>query len=203
VKIEVGTVHRGSLFPPETKSVRAKVRDRFGPAEMPLLRFVEVYAGKMCAALDRQHPRDLFDIHILLENEGIDRALMNAFLAYLICHSRPIVELLDPIPKNLSRSFELEFKGMAEPGISVEMLRDARVRLIRGIHQGLSDEDREFLLELKRGRPDWKRFPLPGVSELPAVRWKMSNLERMAPAKHADALAKLSQVLAEGPTRAV
>ncbi len=31
----------------------------------------QLYGGKICAALDRQHPRDLFDVHYMLENEGI------------------------------------------------------------------------------------------------------------------------------------
>jgi nucleotidyltransferase AbiEii toxin of type IV toxin-antitoxin system len=42
-----------------------------------------MYAGKLCAALDRQHPRDLFDVMLLQKAEGIDRALFDVFLVYL------------------------------------------------------------------------------------------------------------------------
>lgn len=42
---------------------------------MQLLSFEDLYGGKICAALDRQHPRDLFDVYYLLQNEGITEAL--------------------------------------------------------------------------------------------------------------------------------
>jgi hypothetical protein len=35
----------------------------------------DLYGGKLCAALDRQHPRDLFDVGLLLRNEGITPAI--------------------------------------------------------------------------------------------------------------------------------
>ena len=41
---------------------------------MTVLSFEDLFAGKMIAALDRQNPRDLFDIHGLLTNEGLTDA---------------------------------------------------------------------------------------------------------------------------------
>jgi len=38
----------------------------------------DLYGGKICAALDRQHPRDLFDIKMLLDNEGITDKIRTA-----------------------------------------------------------------------------------------------------------------------------
>ena len=69
---------------------------RLGYAEMQVVALPDLYAGKIAAALDRQHPRDLFDILYLYENEGITDDLFKAFLVYLVSHNRPAHELLDP-----------------------------------------------------------------------------------------------------------
>ncbi len=63
----------------------------------------------MVAALDRQHPRDLFDVSALLANEGLTDALRTAFVVYLISHNRPAVELLAPGRLDI----EAEFRGTA------------------------------------------------------------------------------------------
>ncbi len=59
---------------------------------MPLVHFADLYAGKIMAALDRRHPRDLFDVRDLLANEGIDDTLRKAFIVYLLSHNRPMGE---------------------------------------------------------------------------------------------------------------
>jgi predicted nucleotidyltransferase component of viral defense system len=68
IKIELSPVLRGSIYSPELLTVRPTVEDEFGFAEIQVLSFADLYAGKICAALDRQHPRDLFDVKLLLEN---------------------------------------------------------------------------------------------------------------------------------------
>src|SRR5690606_13433230 len=70
IKIEVTLVLRGCVFAPETRAVSPAVEDAFGYAETQVVSFADLYAGKIMAALDRQHPRDLFDIRDLLANEG-------------------------------------------------------------------------------------------------------------------------------------
>lgn len=63
VKIEVNVVFRGTVLPAERRSLSAKTSDLFGvELEVPILAPDELYAGKLVAALDRQHPRDLFDV---------------------------------------------------------------------------------------------------------------------------------------------
>jgi hypothetical protein len=65
-------VLRGSVYQPEIKTLSKKAQDLFElSVESRILSTDELYTGKMCAALDRQHPRDLFDVHILLKNEGL------------------------------------------------------------------------------------------------------------------------------------
>ena len=66
VKVEVTPVLRGSVFPTEQCQLSPKAEAEFGFARVPLLSFEDLYAGKICATLDRQHPRDLYDIHLLL-----------------------------------------------------------------------------------------------------------------------------------------
>lgn len=93
IKIEVTPVLRGCVFEPEIRPVSSSVEDEFGFAEMRIVSFPDLYAGKIVAAFDRQHPRDLFDARDLLANEGIDDALRRTFLVYLISHDRPMAEV--------------------------------------------------------------------------------------------------------------
>ena len=70
VKIEVNPVIRGSVNAPALLALRPAVQVEFGFAQIMTLAFEDIYAGKLMAALDRQHPRDLFDVMVLLESEA-------------------------------------------------------------------------------------------------------------------------------------
>lgn len=133
VKIEANPVLRGTVFEPELRSVRAPVEDRFGYAEIQVVSIPDLYAGKIAAALDRQHPRDLFDILYLLSNEGITDDLFTAFLVYLVSHNRPPHELLAPHLLDLSAAYHGEFAGMTLEEVSLEQLLGARDTLITEI----------------------------------------------------------------------
>ncbi|MGY3564001.1 hypothetical protein ACVWXP_007326 [Bradyrhizobium sp. USDA 4463] len=100
-KIEVTPVLRGRVYEPEIRAVSDPVEAEFGFAEMPVVSFADLYAGKIVAALDRQHPRDLFDVKDLLANEGIDDALRKAFIVYLLSHDRPMFEVLSSKQKDM------------------------------------------------------------------------------------------------------
>ena len=195
IKIEVSPVARGTVWPTEMREVVATVEESLGYSENRLLSFNDVYAGKMCAALDRQHPRDLFDIALLLDREGIGRDLLKTFLVYLVGHNRPIAELLAPRRRDIAGLYDGEFREMAREPVPLQTLLDARERLVAAIHALLTEEDRAFLLSVKGRRPDWSLIDLPGIADLPAVRWKLVNLDRMSEAKHAAALDRLRQVL--------
>lgn len=195
VKIETTPVLRETVHPVITKTVTPDVEAEIGFAEMQVLDFDELYAGKICAALDRQHPRDLFDIKLLLENEGISERLKNTFLAYLISHSRPIAELLQPNKKPLDEVFIKEIELMTELPVSIEELENIREELINLINSLLSDYNKDFLSSIKRGNPDWSRFYFPQVETMPAVAWKIQNLDQMSSAARLSALQKLEQTL--------
>ena len=195
IKIELSPVLRGTIFPPVTMAVRELVETTFGYAEMPVVSLADLYAGKICAAMDRQHPRDFFDVKLLLENEGLTSDIRQAFLVYLISSPRPISELISPMQKNIRGIFESDFANMTEIPITVEDLEMTRKQLIKAIHAGLTEQEKQFLLSFKAGTPDWSLLALKGIENLPAVKWKMLNLQKMPKDKHTKALATLEKVL--------
>lgn len=197
IKIEVSPVARGAVRPTETREVVAAVEEGLGYSENRVLSFNDLYAGKICAALDRQHPRDLFDIAQLLDNEGIGRDLVKTFLVYLIGHNRPMAELLAPRRRDIAGLYDGEFSEMTRKPVPLRTLLDARERLVADIHAALTEEDRFFLLSVKGRRPDWSLIDLPHIADLPAVRWKLANLDRMSEPKHTAAFDELRRVLAE------
>ncbi|MGG8469878.1 nucleotidyl transferase AbiEii/AbiGii toxin family protein [Rahnella sp. PAMC25617] len=195
IKIELSPVLRGTVFEPALLQVCEAVEDELGFAEISVVSFADLYAGKICAALDRQHPRDLFDVKLLLDNEGLTSALRKALLVYLISHPRPIAELLQPHLKDISGIYEGEFRNMADVDVPLAELLAVRRQLIDLINGKITQEEKEFLLSFKNKEPDWTLLGLDNIDKLPAVRWKRKNLSKMPAEKHANALKRLSFVL--------
>lgn len=195
IKIELSPVLRGTVYEPQIMTVSEAVEDEFGFAEMKVVAFADLYAGKICAALDRQHPRDLFDVKWLLENEGLTDELRKALLVYMISHNRPIAELLRPQFKDISGLYKGEFVNMTEKNLTQNELEDARQKLVEVINASLTDQERQFLMSFKSRLPQWELLEMEGIEQLPAVRWKMQNLAKMSDEKHAEAYRKLKQVL--------
>lgn len=195
VKIEVNPVLRGTVHPVSTMQVSSEVESRFGYAEIQLASFADIYGGKICAALDRQHPRDLFDVKELLASEGISATVRKTFLIYLASHNRPMSELLRPTFIDLTRLFDEEFRDMTESPVFLPELIDARKNLLETIHSDLTSDERFFLLSLKQGKPDWQKLGIEGVSSMPAIRWKLRNIDIMNETLHKRAIEKLERVL--------
>lgn len=179
IKVEVTPVLRGSVYESELRETAPRVQAEFGYAQMQLLSFEDLYAGKLCAALDRQHPRDLYDVKFLLENEGISEKLKNAFIVYLLGHPRPISEVIKPRLKDIEAIYHSEFKGMTIDEVSLESLLETRNEMITKLHSALTEKDKQFLLAVKRGDADWSSFIFPEVQHLPAIQWKLHNLDQM------------------------
>ncbi|WP_431321254.1 nucleotidyl transferase AbiEii/AbiGii toxin family protein [Rhizobium sp. YTU87027] len=198
IKIEVTPVLRGCVFTPETRSVSPAVEDAFGYAETQVVSFADLYAGKIMAALDRQHPRDLFDIRDLLANEGISDDLRRAFLVYLVSHDRPLSEVLAPSRKDIAHEFAQGFEGMTTVAVPLAELEKARETLIATMTGEMPDPHRQFLLGFKRGEPDWTLIGLPEAAELPAVRWKQLNLDKLSPEFRKRLVDQLADALARG-----
>lgn len=168
IKIEVTPVLRGCVYRPVTRSVLPRVEDRFGFAEIQVVSFADLFAGKIVAALDRQHPRDLFDVRGLLENEGIGGDLRKAFIVYLVSHNRPMAEILAPARLDIALEFDRGFSGMAEAPVSLDELLQTREDLIAAMAGNMPADHRRFLTTVKRGNPEWALLDLPGAEALPA-----------------------------------
>ncbi|MFJ2413035.1 nucleotidyl transferase AbiEii/AbiGii toxin family protein [Pseudomonas sp. NPDC087814] len=195
IKVEVSPVLRGTVHQPVERDVVPLVEDEFGFASISVVSLPDLYGGKICAALDRQHPRDLFDVMLMLREEGLTREIFEGFLVYLISHGRPIAELLSPRWKKLDGIFQAEFTGMTREPVTLEQLESTRAALLTAIQEQFTKQDAAFLLSLKRGEPDWALLNLPGVDQLPAVRWKLRNIMEMSASGRAGAVDKLQIVV--------
>jgi predicted nucleotidyltransferase component of viral defense system len=149
IKIELSPVFRGTVHNPEIKTICRRAEEDFGFAEVPVVSFEDLYAGKLMAALDRQHPRDLFDVTQLIENEGISPSLKETFLVYLISHNRRFLEILNPSLLDMNNLFETDFRGMTTEPVEICVLEKTRTDLISLINQSLTKADKQFLVDFK------------------------------------------------------
>jgi len=180
IKIEVNTITRGNIFPTKLMQLVDSVQDEFGKfAAINVVSLAELYGGKICAAIDRQHPRDIFDIKLLFENEGFNDDIWNGFKIGLISHYKPINELLNPILKDQSAAFDNQFAGMASIEFSYDNYIHTRQILIDIINKRLTNNDKKFLLSFEKGEPQWDLFPYTGIRDLPAIKWKQINILRL------------------------
>lgn len=180
VKIEVNFVLRGTVHPVRTASLTAKAREALqADLEIPVVANEDLYAGKLVAALDRQHPRDLFDVMQLMANGSITPAIRRALVIYLACHNRPIHELLSPALRDISQEYERTFAGMTAEPVALSDLLATREAMVADLRAGLSSDDGEFLLSVARAEPAWNKTPCAHASELPALQWKLLNLRKL------------------------
>lgn len=180
VKVEVNFVFRGTVLP----TVRARLCDRAQNVfttdiEVPMLEASELYGSKLVAAMDRQHPRDIFDVMKMREQHELDGPIIDCFVAYLAGHNRPVHEVLFPRTLPLEPTFTNEFEGMTLEPIQLSALHETQKRLISELPRTLSASHREFLLSIVRADPDWGLMPFRHLAELPALKWKLLNLEKL------------------------
>lgn len=196
IKIEVSPVLRGSVFPEAMRRIVPAAEEQFGFAEVRTLSFEDIFAGKIVAALDRQHPRDLFDVKLLLEAEGLSGELFRAFLVYLISHDGSLARVINPAPKPLEDLYERQFRNMSAEPVSLPDLKEARTALLAALHRRMGQAEKDFLLSFKRGEPRWELLGVTHAPNLPAVRWKLHNLAAMEATKRNEAIRKLETTLA-------
>lgn len=199
VKIEVNFVMRGTVHPVRAASLTSAARDMLqADLNVPLASSEDLYGGKLVAAMDRQHPRDLFDVLQLFAHEGITPGIRQAFVVYLASHNRPVHEVLFPALRDIRQEFKDNFTGMTVDPVELPALLAARERLMRELQQGLTADERRFLLSLVAARPEWSALGVPHFEQLPGVRWKLQNLERLKtsnPGKFAEQSEALARLL--------
>jgi len=196
IKIESNPVLRGAVFVAVERQLSARAEELFElSVTASTLAVGDLYGGKLCAALDRQHPRDFFDIKMLMENEGLTDEIRTAFVVYLASHDRPMSELLDPNKKDFRQMYEQQFVGMTAEEVEHDELAAVRDRLIKTIRETMTEDEKKFLLSIKQGNPAWDLIPVAGIDQLPAIQWKLANIQKMQNSRHAESIQKLQEVL--------
>lgn len=189
VKIEVNMIGRGLLGETSKLQLCAAAQEEFEAfCAVSVVPIGQLYGGKLCAALDRQHPRDLFDVRLLLDNEGFNDEVKHGFLYGLVCSNRPTHELLSPNLIDQTAAFTNQFEGMSRLEFTYEDFENTRFELIQIIKKYLDDNDKAFLLNFNRLVPDWSHYDF---QEYPSVKWKILNLTKL----HHNNLEKYQQQL--------
>lgn len=196
IKLEVNLTKRGIYKSTEERPLCEKAQKDFDVfCVMPVVSLGLLYGGKICAALDRQHPRDLFDVKYLLENEGFTDDIKEGFLFCLLGSDRPINEVLRPNFQDQRSALTNQFDGMTADPFSYEEYEQIRENLVKTIHERLTDEDKAFLLAFKNLVPDWSRL---NFADFPSIKWKLQNLQKLKdsnPGKHAELYEALKKKL--------
>jgi hypothetical protein len=116
---------------------------------------------------------------LLNENGGITPRMQRAFVVYLAGHNRPLHELLPPQTHDIKDAYEKEFVGMTAREVSLEELEETRKQLLAELPPALDEAERKFLRSIHRLEPEWDLLEVPGVETLPAIQWKLVNLQKL------------------------
>lgn len=179
IKIEPNFILRGNVFPVRRLELSQKMAEIVGvSAEMTVLSRKELYGGKVCAALDRQHPRDLFDMAQFYKAHSLAE-IKEGFLVLALGHNRPLHELLAPTPQDQSATFDQQFAGMSDMPFSYDEHQAVLTRLMRDVRALFDNGDRQRLLEFVSLSGVDNPWNIPHFDELPAIRWKRRNLDSL------------------------
>ena len=177
IKLEVNLVNRGVLVAPKDLPLCDKAQNQFEAfCTMPVVSIGQLFGGKIVAALDRQHPRDLFDVKYLLQTEGFTDEVKQGFLLCLLCSDRPIHEVIDPNFQDQRSALDNQFSGMTDEKFDYEEFESTREKLVETIHQGLNERDKKFLLSVNNLKPDWSIYDF---QKFPSINWKLQNLQKL------------------------
>jgi predicted nucleotidyltransferase component of viral defense system len=196
IKIEVNQINRGIMDEKVTLQLCEKAQEEFNAfCTVPVIPIGQLYGGKICAALDRQHPRDLFDVKYLLQNEGFTNEIKKGFILCLLSSNRPLNEMLHPNFIDQRATLSNQFEGMSTKPFAYEDFEKTRKELVHVIHKGLSDKDKEFIIGFSKGIPNWSVYDF---ERFPAVQWKLQNLIKLKnsdPSKYEGLVNSLKKVL--------
>jgi len=196
IKLEVNLVNRGTLDRPVKMTLCEKAQKEYDAfCAIQIVPLGQLYGGKICAALDRQHPRDLFDIKYLLNSEGFSEQVKENFIFCLLSSARPINELIMPHFKDQRSAMINQFTGMTNEPFSYEEYEEIRLTLLKTIHKNLTSKDKEFLLSIQKLAPDWSSYDF---KDFPAIVWKLQNLQKLKdfnPSKYAEQFELLKKEL--------
>lgn len=177
VKLEVNQINRGLIAPVRLMPLCEEAQVVFDSfCEMPVVSTEQLWGGKIIAALDRQHPRDMFDMNSLLRTKGFTEDVKRGFVFFLLCSKRPFQELLNPRLIDQEALFNNQFVGMTYQAFTYEEYEVVRTQLIETIHKTLNTDDKKFILAFAKGEPLWDGTDYSGY---PAIRWKLQNIDML------------------------
>jgi predicted nucleotidyltransferase component of viral defense system len=196
IKVEVNLVNRGTLAEPLDMPLCEKAQTTFEAfCVMPVVPRGQLFGGKIVAALDRQHPRDLFDVKYLLNEEGFTEEVKKGFLFCLLCSDRPINEVIKPNFQDQRSAHANQFAGMSDEAFSYEEFEETRERLVESVNTALTENDKAFLLRVNEVNPDWNIYDF---QRFPSINWKLQHLQKLKtnnPKKHSEQLERLKEKL--------
>jgi predicted nucleotidyltransferase component of viral defense system len=186
IKIEVSQIVRGVLGPLTQKILCEKAQEKFDTfCSINLVPNGQLYGGKVCAAMDRQHPRDIFDVKQLLQNQGFTKEIKEGFLFRLLSADRSIQDVLFPNLQDQRLAMTNQFAGMSEEQFSYDEYEYVRETMVNTVQASITEEDKLFILSYKNCIPDWSIY---NFEAYPSINWKLQNLEIIKttnPLKHA------------------
>ncbi len=198
VKVEVNNIKRGIIEDCITQPLcEVAQRDFATMCKIRSVGYSQLYGGKIAAALSRQHPRDMFDF-AQMKDRSFD-AIRNGLLFNLASSDKPIVESLFPNPIDQNEALERQFAGMSEIPYSYRDYEQTRNELQQFVLQGLSNNDKAFLLSIELGNPNWNLCSGGDWSHYPSIQWKQQNihkLQKQNPTKYEQMIANLKFQLA-------
>ena len=196
IKVEVSQINRGLLYQAISMELCQKAQKEFNTnCSIKVVSLGQLYGGKIVAALERQHPRDLFDIKYLLENEGITEEIKNGFLLALLSSNQLVHKILHPTLIDQRKTLVNKFKDMSAISFTYEDFKKARKNLIRTIPKHITDDDKEFILNFTKGEPNWMLYDF---ERFPSIQWKLKNINILKyrnPKKHELIIDQLQKTL--------
>ncbi|MDR2843378.1 MAG: nucleotidyl transferase AbiEii/AbiGii toxin family protein [Candidatus Symbiothrix sp.] len=188
VKIEVNDVKRGVIADTVVLPLCQAAQDAFGVfCEAKIVPLSQLYGGKITAALDRQHPRDLFDVKYMLKYIQSFEDIKRGFIFCLLGSDRPIVESLSPNLIDQQDALNNQFMGMTTIPFTYEEYEKTRITLINYVNKNLNNRDKAFLISFEEGIPEWEKTDYTTFKDYPSIQWKLLNINKLKstnPSKH-------------------
>lgn len=185
IKIEVSQIVRGILGAVTEKILCEKAQEKFDTfCSINIVSNGQLYGGKVCAAMDRQHPRDIFDVKKLLQKQGFTKEIKEGFLFRLLSSDRSIQDVLFPNLQDQRLAMTNQFAGMSDEQFTYEEYEFVREMMVKTVQASITEEDKLFILGFKNSIPDWSIY---NFEAYPSIKWKLQNLEKIKttnPAKH-------------------
>ena len=184
--IKAESVNRGTLLP----LTKATIEDIYFQS----ISLNEAYAETLFLGLHRQRPEDFYHIALIwdeIQNVDVIRQLLVAIIA---SSPRPMHESIHPANVDLKTNEFLRYRQGNASFNTLEELYAIRSGLIQWVKSNLTENEKHFLLSVKKGKPEFERLPFHNLKDSPAMLWKLSNIKKLHYEKQVLILNKLERL---------